>query len=354
MRHQNAFRFTLTYLAAALAFMGCAEKQPDFASLRKIDAHFHIRHSGPEILAQAAADNFRVISPMVDHGDSNDLFRQRKFSDQQRQHRPEQFAYLTAFPIEGWDEPDWQENTIAYLKQEFENGAIGVKVWKNIGMVFQDQHGAFVTIDNPKFDPIIDFIEAQDKTLTGHIGEPRDCWLPLEEMVATSNRNYYTQNPQYHMYLHPEYPAYEDHIQAVTRMLEKHPDLRYVGCHLASIEWSVAELGKFLDRFPNAAVDLAARIDDLQYQERDAVRAFFISYQDRLLYGTDFGISEDDDPAAFARRMLEVWQRDWTWLATDSVMTLPRIEHPVPGLDLPAKVLEKIYHHNAEKWYPGI
>ena len=155
MRCQHAFRFTLTYLAA-LAFMGCAEKQPDFASLRKIDAHFHIRHSGPEILAQAAADNFRVISPMVDHGDSNDLFRQRKFSDQRRQHRPEQFAYLTAFPIEGWDEPDWQENTIAYLKQEFENGAIGVKVWKNIGMVFKDRNGAFVMIDDPKFDPIID------------------------------------------------------------------------------------------------------------------------------------------------------------------------------------------------------
>jgi len=353
MRRQHAFKFTLTCLAA-LTFMGCAEKQPDFASLQKIDAHFHVRHSGPEALAQAADDNFRVISPMVDHGDSDDLLRQWKFSDQQLQHCPGQFAYLTAFPIEGWDDPDWQENTIAYLKQEFENGAIGVKVWKNIGMVFQDRNGAFVMIDDPKFDLIIDFIEAQDKTLTGHIGEPRDCWLPLEEMVATSNRNYFSQHPEYHMYLHPEYPAYEDHIEAVSRMLEKHPDLRYVGCHLASIEWSVAELGSFLDRFPNAAVDLAARIDDLQNQDRDAVRDFFINYQDRLLYATDLGINEEDDPEASARRCHEVWERDWTWLATDSVMTIPRVEHPVQGLDLPAKALEKVYRTNAEKWYPGI
>ncbi|UCH63394.1 MAG: amidohydrolase family protein [Fidelibacterota bacterium] len=352
MRRHTTFRFTLTCIAA-LALMGCAKEQMDFAALRKIDAHFHVRHAGPEALAQAAADNFRVVSPMVDHGDSEDLLRQWKFSTQQLQHHPEQFAYLTAFPIEGWDDPDWQENTLSYLKQEFENGAIGVKVWKNIGMVFQDQHGAFVMIDDPKFDPIIDFIEAEGKTLTGHIGEPRDCWLPLEEMVATSNRNYFSRNPEYHMYLHPEYPAYEDHIQAVSRMLEKHPELRYVGCHLASIEWSVAELGKFLDRFPNAAVDMAARIDDLQNQDRDAVRAFFIDYQDRLLYGTDEGIGEDDD-AASTRRCHEVWMQDWTWLATDSVMTIPRVEHPVPGLGLPAKVLEKVYRLNAEKWYPEI
>jgi len=35
-------------------------------------------------------------------------------------------------------------------------------------------------------------------------------------------------------------------------------------------------------------------------------------------------------------------------------MTIPRIEHPVYGLDLPLKVLEKVYRRNAEKWYPGI
>ncbi|MQY62990.1 MAG: hypothetical protein GH143_01550, partial [Calditrichaeota bacterium] len=97
--------------------MGCAEKQPDFASLRKIDAHFHIRHSGPEILAQAAADNFKVISILVDHSRvPSDIPMQREFIDQQRQHHPEQFAYITTFPIEGWDEPDWQEKTITYLK----------------------------------------------------------------------------------------------------------------------------------------------------------------------------------------------------------------------------------------------
>jgi hypothetical protein len=59
---------------------------------------------------------------------------------------------------------------------------------------------------------------------------------------------------------------------------------------MASLEWSVDELAKFLDAYPNATVDLAARMTQVQYQsksDREKVRSFFIRYQDRLLYGTD-------------------------------------------------------------------
>ena len=40
-------------------------------------------------------------------------------------------------------------------------------------------------------------------------------------------------------------------------MLEKHPDLKFVGAHLASLEWSLDELAKRLDKFPNMRVDLS-------------------------------------------------------------------------------------------------
>ncbi|MFB0516881.1 MAG: amidohydrolase family protein, partial [Candidatus Neomarinimicrobiota bacterium] len=178
--------------------------------------------------------------------------------------------------------------------------------------------------------------------------------LPLEEMLGTSNRNYYEAHPEYHMYQHPEYLSYEEQIAAMERMLKKHPDVRYVGCHLASIEWSVQELAKRLDKFPNMAVDLAERIDDLQLLDRDEVRQFFIDYQDRLLYATDFGIDEEDDPVAAARKIHETWLLDWKYFTTDSIMTIPGIDQPVMGLDLPPDVLKKLYRENAKAWYPGL
>ena len=56
------------------------------------------------------------------------------------------------------------------------------------------------------------------------------------------------------------------------RMLNKNPELIFIGCHLASLEWSVDELANFLDRFPNASVDMAARMGQLFYQTYRAKR----------------------------------------------------------------------------------
>jgi len=324
------------------------DKKMDFKSMKKIDAHLHIRYNGSEVLEQAKKDNFFAISILVDH---NDVAWQKQFVVQQRKLHPEHFHYITTFQMQGWDEPEWQEKTIAFLDQEFNDGAIAVKVWKNIGMVFTDKDSNFVMIDDPKFDPIFDFIESKNKTLTGHIGEPRDCWLPLEEMKANSNKRYYMSHPQYHMYKHPEYPSYEDQINSYARMLEKHPNLRYVGCHLGSIEWSMKELAKMLDRFPNMAVDLAARIDDIQIQDTKEVRDFFINYQDRILYATDLGIKPDHDAKKFVEKTHQTWLRDWTYLSSDSVLSIKGNDNPVEGLNLPLKVLEKIYWKNVQKWY---
>jgi predicted TIM-barrel fold metal-dependent hydrolase len=341
--------FIISFLLSVI--IHCSKRKVNFFTMKKIDAHIHLRYSGPELLDQAVIDNIRVITIMTDH---YDLDWQRKFINQQIETHPRQIRYITTFSMKGWDEPDWQERTITHLKKEFENGTVAVKVWKNIGMEFKDKTGNFVMVDNPRFDPIINFIESEGKTLTGHIGEPRDCWLPLDQMMANSNRRYFRNNPQYHMALNPEFPRYEELIKSYENMLEKHPDLKYVGCHMASIEWSLEELANRLNRFPNMAVDLSARIDDVQLLDRDKVRKFFIEYQDRILYGTDLSIKEKYDPVMFAEKAHQVWQRDWIYFSTDSILTIPDIEKPVSGLNLPGLILEKIYRINALKWYPGI
>ena len=154
-------------------------------------------------------------------------------------------------------------------------------------------------IDDPKFDPVIQFIINQDKTVMAHIGEPKNCWLPLDQMTVNNDRKYFKNHPEYHMYLHPEYPSYDDRINARDSFVEKHPDMRFVGAHFGSLEWDVDEFAKRLDRFPNMAVDMAAHIPHIQLQTKlngEKVREFLIRYQDRIIYATDSGISQDSDP----------------------------------------------------------
>src|SRR5216110_196673 len=92
------------------------------------------------------------------------------------------------------------------------------------------------------------------------------------------------------MYLHPERPSKERILTARDRMLAKHPTLRVVGCHLGSMETDVDEIAKRFDRYPNFAVDTAARVSYLMLQPREKVRAFLLKYQNRVLYGTDLDV----------------------------------------------------------------
>jgi predicted TIM-barrel fold metal-dependent hydrolase len=156
------------------------------------------------------------------------------------------------------------------------------------------------------------------------------------------------------MFLHPEYPSYEDQINARDHMLQNHPDLSFIGCHLGSLEWNVDSLANRLDRYPNMAVDMAARICHLEYQsarDRERVRNFCIKYQDRLLYGTDLSVGETGDTTGTSNYLHKTWLDDWRYFTTSNVMSSDAFSGTFRGLQLPREVIDKIYYTNAVKWY---
>jgi predicted TIM-barrel fold metal-dependent hydrolase len=156
------------------------------------------------------------------------------------------------------------------------------------------------------------------------------------------------------MYLHPENPSYDEIINARDRFVEQHPDMRFVGAHLGSLEWDVDELAKRLDRFPNMAVDVAARIPHIQFQSkanREKVRDFLIKYKDRIIYATDSGISETSDAEVARKNLHDKWLEDWRYFVTDEVMAVDEVNGDFQGLKLPKDVIDKIYHDNAVRWF---
>jgi len=326
----------------------------DFQKVKKIDTHMHL-HAENTILSELAReDNFRLLDVMVDVPSYPPVEDQEKLALHQVNAFPDRVNYLTAFTLNKWDSTGWADEVITRLKTSFGNGALGIKVWKNIGMVYKDSADEFIMIDNPRFDPIIQYIIQQNKTVMGHLGEPRNCWLPVEQMTVNNDKNYFKENPEYHMYLHPEYPSYEDQINARDRFLARHPDMRFVGAHLGSLEYDVDSLAKRLDKFPNMAVDMAARISHLQYQtkeNREKVRNFIIKYHDRLIYATDSGISPTSVPEESKKELHGRWLSDWKYFVTDQSMTVDEVEGEFSGLQLPKKVVDDIFHNNAVKWF---
>ena len=328
----------------------------DFKALPKIDIHVHINTLNTHMINLARANNFRLLNISVDApGHPLSVAQQQEISREHSNNHPDIFAFSTAFPMEGWDDPNWSDKVIRQLKTDFEKGANSIKTWKNIGMDFRDKNGDLVFLDNPKFDSIFDFVKSEGKIWLSHAGEPHNCWLPLDSMTVKNDRNYFMGNPRYHMYKHPELPSYQEQIDHRDNRLAKHPDLTMVALHMASLEWNVDRASDFLDRFPNANLDLAERMSHTQYQSQRArkkVRDFFIKYQDRILYATDFSESDKTDPAELEAYMKQVWENDWRYFNTDEMVSVPQLDTPVQGLALPKEVVDKIYYLNAKRVFP--
>jgi predicted TIM-barrel fold metal-dependent hydrolase len=214
----------------------------------------------------------------------------------------------------------------------------------------------YVMPDDPRFEPILAAIQDAHSVLMGHQAEPLNCWLPFKQMTVKSDREYFTEHPQYYMHDHPERPSHEAILAARDRMLAAHPELHFDAVHLASLEWDVGRIAQFLDQFPNAVVDMSARTSHLERQavkSPQKVRAFLIRYQDRILYGSDdeYGPAEGD--AAAIKAVHDGWLSDWLFLATDRRLHSPEFPFIYRGVHLPRAVLDKIYRLNAEREFPS-
>jgi len=224
----------------------------DFYKVKKADVHVHLYTDKPGFATLAKADNFSLVTITLD--DVNEpppMEEQQHLALQQVKAFPNTVAYATTISVRNFNSSNWEKETLAYLKKSFDSGAVAVKIYKVIGMSLRDKTGKLVMVDDPRFDMILNFIKQNNIPVLGHLGEPKNCWLPVDKMTIKGDKSYYSEFPIYHMYLHPEFPSYEQQIAARDRLLEKHPDLKFVGAHLGSLEWNVDELAKRLDRFPN-------------------------------------------------------------------------------------------------------
>lgn len=349
-------RYLVSITALVMFLMAGCQSRPayyeveDFTRVKKFDSHVHLNTRDTALVEQAIADNFELLTINVDYPDFSTVGEQFDAARAQVAAHPDVVHFAATFTMNDWTEAGHSQRVIETLEKARAQGALAVKVWKNIGMEVRDDDGRLLMIDDPRLDPIFDWIEGSGMPLIGHQGEPRNCWLPLDEMSVDNDREYFREHPQYYMYLHPEMPAYEEQIAARDNRLARNPGLHFVGAHLASLEWSVDRLAAFLDRFPHAKVDMAARMGQLQaqsQQDRDRVRNFLIRYQDRVLYATDLGQEKGSDPASVKAEVHERWLADWRYLAGDETLTSTDFEGGFRGLHLPRGVLDRIYRENA-------
>jgi hypothetical protein len=328
----------------------------DFYQVKKIDAHIHIHGAADRFMAQAIHDNFRILTVNVDYPDFPPIKDQQSAAVSLQHRYPGRVAFAATFSVQGFGTPGWTEGVQRQIDVAFQQGAVGVKIWKNIGMSLRDSDGTYVMADDRRFEPIFTRFEHDHIVLLAHQAEPLNCWLPFDRMTVRSDQEYFREHPQYYMFEHPEMPSHETILAARDRMLSAHPALRFDAVHLASLEWDVDKVAGFLDRYPNANVDLAARMVHLEYQAAanpDKVRRFLVRYQDRILYGSDDNYGPGDSDSRAVADIHAGWLEDWRFLATSDRLRSSDFAHSFRGMHLPRQTVDKIYRDNARALFTG-
>ena len=251
---------------------------------------------------------------------------------------------FTVFANVDWskiNEPNFALSAAAQLERDVrDGGAVGLKIFKNLGMDTYWADGSRVRTDDPRLAPIWDKAGALGIPVLIHTAEPPAFFLPVD-----NHNERYLELTQFPGRTRPpdKYPPFDSLIAEQHRMFKRHATTTFISAHLSWLGQDLARLGRTLDTIPNMNVEVAAALYEIGRQPR-AGRAFFVKYQDRILMGKDTFGGEDEYAVYF--RIFETNDEYFPWY---------RRRHAfwgMYGLGLPDSVLKKVYYKNALRIVP--
>ena len=235
----------------------------------------------------------------------------------------------------------WKEKAAAELETAIKDGAIGFKIFKNLGLSSTKADGSRLAIDDPELDPLFEVCARLNVPVLIHTADPAQFF---EEIDFSNERWLELALFPGRQYPSSKFPSFETLAGERDRLFARHPKTRFIAAHFG---WHGNDLGraaKMLDSMPNVYFEVGAVLYEFGRQPR-AAREFFTKYQDRILFGKD-AYEPTEYPYYF--RVFETG---------DEYFDYYRNYHAfwkLYGMSLPDAVLRKLYNENAFKVAPGL
>jgi len=239
------------------------------------------------------------------------------------------------------DDEDFAVNNVRIIKDAVKQGAIGLKVYKNLGLNLKDESGNRVMVDDKRLNPIWEICGELKIPVLIHSGEPSPFFDPIDK----HNERWLHARQKPASFRSPEeYPSFEVVMQEQYNMFENNPKTVFINAHLGWYGNDLDKLSEQLDNLPNVYTEIGAVIAELGRQPIRA-KQFFVDHQDRVLFGKDT-YKKSEYNVYF--RILET---------NDEYFDYYRKRHAhwkMYGLNLPDSILKKLYYKNALKLFPSI
>ena len=259
-----------------------------------------------------------------------------------RENQPRRIGLFVNVDFNSVDVENHVENQVNIIRGAVAKGAIGLKVYKGLGLTNKDSKGNRVAVDDKRLGPIWEVCGELGIPVLIHSADPFQFWQDKDDQ----NERWFELKEKPGRYYGDSnfIPPFEEIINEQHTIFKRHPNTTFINAHLGWMGNDLDKLGKHLDEFPNVMTEFGAVIAELGRQPKTA-RDFFIMYQDRILFGKD-SYNKEEFYTYF--RVLE---------SDDEYFNYFRKRHAfwkMYGLNLPDEVLKKIYHENALKLFPSI
>ncbi len=253
---------------------------------------------------------------------------------------PNRFLVFTNVDFSGIDDADWTKRTVKQLEDDVKRGAVGLKIYKSLGMFNKDSKGNRIKIDDPRIDPVWAKCGELGIPVLIHSADPKPFWQPFDNQnerwleLKTRPGRRHDNDPV----------SWETIIAEQHNIFKKNPKTKFINAHMGWYANDLNQLGELMDQFPNMYTEIGAIIAELGRQPR-AAKAFITKYQDRVLFGKDSWVPDEYETYF---RVLET---------EDEYFPYHKRYHAfwkMYGIGLPDDVLKKVYYKNAIKLIPSI
>ena len=124
---------------------------PDYHQFPKIDAHMHITVKDDCFIQCAIENNMHLISINTDAAVFPPMNEQEDVTRYFLEKFPDNFSYISSFSMKNRNSGKWYKSILDAIENSINYGAVGLKVWKNIGMEIRKEGGYFLMIDDEFF-----------------------------------------------------------------------------------------------------------------------------------------------------------------------------------------------------------
>ena len=254
---------------------------------------------------------------------------------------PNRFGLFLNIDFEKIDEQNFAKNNIELITEAVNNGVIGLKVYKSLGLTDKDKNNNRIKVNDERLDPIWSVCGDLNIPVLIHSADPSSFWKPKDKF----NERWLELRQKPGRYRDPKSNAsFEEILSEQHAMFKKHPNTTFINAHMGWMANDLDRLSSHLDNNPNVVTEIGAILAELGRQPKRA-REFFVEHQDRILFGKD------------AHKLSEYYTYFRVLETDDEYFDYYRKRHgnwKMYGLNLPDTVLKKLYYKNALKLFPNI